>query len=196
MTDPIEGFSTSTEPPTTGRLLVATPDLRDPSFRGAVVLLLDHDDDGSLGVILNRPTAIVVSSVLPAWTPAVSPPEVLFEGGPVSRDSALAVARVPTDEPEPVGFRRVVGELGILDLDTPTDVVSSALTGMRVFAGYSGWGAGQLLTEIAEEAWHVVASTPHDVFVPDASRLRQDVLRRQPGELAWLSTRPEDPNRN
>ncbi len=196
MTDPVEGFSTSTEPPAAGRLLVATPELQDPSFRGAVVLVLDHDEDGSLGVILNRPTAIVVSSVLPAWTSAVSPPEVLFEGGPVSRDSALAVARVPYDAPEPVGFRRIVGDLGIVDLDTPIDVVSDALTGMRVFAGYAGWGAGQLDTELEEQAWYVVESVAEDVFVPDVSRLRQDVLRRQPGELAWVSTRPEDPNHN
>lgn len=196
MTDPVEGFTTSTEPPATGRLLVATPDLRDPSFHGSVVLLLDHDEDGSLGVILNRPTAIVVSSVLPDWTPTVSPPEVLFEGGPVSRDSALAVARVPLDDPDPVGFRRIVGDLGIVDLDTPTDVVSDALTGLRVFAGYSGWGAGQLETEIAEHAWYVVESVPVDAFAPDVSRLRSDVLRRQPGELAWVSTRPEDPNHN
>jgi putative transcriptional regulator len=196
VTDPIEGFSTTTEPPAAGRLLVATPDLRDPSFRGSVVLLLDHDEDGTLGVILNRPTAVVVSSVLPAWTAAVSPPEVLFEGGPVSRDSALAVARVPQGAPEPVGFRRIVGDLGIVDLDTPTDIVSDALSGMRVFAGYAGWGAEQLDTELEEQAWYVVDSTPADVFCPDASRLRQDVLRRQPGELAWLSTRPEDPDHN
>jgi putative transcriptional regulator len=196
VTDPIEGFTTSTEPPATGRLLVATPDLRDPSFRGAVVLLLDHDEDGTLGVVLNRPTAIVVSSVLPSWTPHVTPPEVLFEGGPVSRDSALAVARVPGDAPEPVGFRRVVGDLGIVDLDTPTDLLGDALTGMRVFAGYAGWGAGQLDTELEEQAWYVVDATPADVFSADTSNLRRDVLRRQPGELAWVSTRPEDPGHN
>jgi putative transcriptional regulator len=196
VTDPIEGFTTRTEPPAAGRLLVASPELRDPSFRGSVVLLLDHDDDGSLGVILNRPTAVVVSSVLPAWTPAISPPEVLFEGGPVSRDSALAVVQVPAEASEPIGFRRVVGDLGILDLDTPADVVASALSGMRVFAGYAGWGAGQLETELQEGSWYVVDSVGRDVFVPDAAHLRRDVLRRQPGELAWLSTRPEDPARN
>jgi putative transcriptional regulator len=121
---------------------------------------------------------------------------VLFEGGPVSRDSALAVARVPAGAPEPVGFRRIVGDLGIVDLDTPIDVVSDALTGMRVFAGYAGWGAGQLDTELDEQAWYVVDSVAGDVFAADVSRLRQDVLRRQPGELAWVSTRPEDPNHN
>ena len=195
MTEPVEGFTTATEPPAAGRLLVAAPELKDPSFAGAVVLLLDHDDDGSLGVIVNRPTAVVVSSVLPAWTPSISPPEVLFEGGPVSRDSALAVARVLGDD-DPVGFRRIVGDLGIIDLDTPVDVMADAIGDLRIFAGYAGWGAGQLAGELDEGSWYVVDALPRDVFGPEVSRLRQAVLRRQPGELAWLSTRPENPSQN
>lgn len=195
MTEPVEGFTTTTEPPAAGRLLVAAPELKDPSFAGAVVLLLDHDDDGSLGVIVNRPTAVVVSSVLPAWTASISPPEVLFEGGPVSRDSALAVARVLGDD-DPVGFRRIVGDLGIIDLDTPVDVMADAIGDLRIFAGYAGWGAGQLAGELDEGSWYVVDALPRDVFGPDVSRLRQGVLRRQPGELAWLSTRPENPSQN
>ena len=195
MTEPVEGFTTATEPPAAGRLLVAAPELKDPSFAGAVVLLLDHDEDGSLGVIVNRPTAVVVSSVLPAWTPSISPPEVLFEGGPVSRDSALAVARVLGDD-DPVGFRRIVDDLGIIDLDTPVDVMVQAIGDLRIFAGYAGWGAGQLAGELDEGSWYVVDALPRDVFGPDVSRLRQAVLRRQPGELAWLSTRPENPSQN
>ena len=195
MTEPVEGFTTTTEPPAAGRLLVAAPELKDPSFAGAVVLLLDHDEDGSLGVIVNRPTAVVVSSVLPAWTPSISPPEVLFEGGPVSRDSALAVARVLGDD-DPVGFRRIVDDLGIIDLDTPVDVMAQAIGDLRIFAGYAGWGAGQLAGELDEGSWYVVDALPRDVFGPDVSRLRQAVLRRQPGELAWLSTRPENPAQN
>lgn len=195
MTEPVEGFTTTTEPPAAGRLLVAAPELKDPSFAGAVVLLLDHDEDGSLGVIVNRPTAVVVSSVLPAWTPSISPPEVLFEGGPVSRDSALAVARVLGDD-DPVGFRRIVDDLGIIDLDTPVDVMAQAIGDLRIFAGYAGWGSGQLEGELEEGSWYVVDALPRDVFGPDVSRLRQAVLRRQPGELAWLSTRPENPAQN
>ena len=195
MTEPVEGFTTTTEPPAAGRLLVAAPELKDPSFAGAVVLLLDHDEDGSLGVIVNRPTAVVVSSVLPAWTPSISPPEVLFEGGPVSRDSALAVARVLGDD-DPVGFRRIVDDLGIIDLDTPVDVMAQAIGDLRIFAGYAGWGSGQLDGELEEGSWYVVDALPRDVFGPDVSRLRQAVLRRQPGELAWLSTRPENPAQN
>lgn len=196
MTDPIEGFSTTTEPPAAGRLLVATPDLQDPSFQGAVVLLLDHDEDGSLGVILNRPTAVVVSSVLPAWAPAVSPPEVLFEGGPVSTDAALAVALVPDAGSDPIGFRCLFGRTGIIDLDTPPEVLAPAITRMRVFAGYAGWGSGQLEAEIEEGSWYVLDSTAHDIFDADPGALWSAVLRRQPGSLAWVSTRPADPTLN
>jgi putative transcriptional regulator len=197
MTEPPQGFGTDTGDPAPGRLLVATPSLVDPNFARTVVLLLDHDDDGSLGVVLNRPSAVGVASVLPAWAGSVDVPEVLFEGGPVSTDAALAVACVPqTDEPDPIGFRRLFGVTGILDLDTPTEVVVPAMTRLRVFAGYAGWGSGQLLDEIAEGSWYVVDSTTRDIFAADPARLWSAVLRRQPGELAWVSTKPPDPTLN
>lgn len=183
-------------PPAPGRLLVATPSLVDPNFANAVVLLLDHDDDGSLGVILNRPSAITVASVLPDWSASVAPPGVLFEGGPVSTDAALAVALVPDAVPEPIGFRRLFGRTGIVDLDTPPEVLAPAVTRMRVFAGYAGWGSGQLEAEIEEGSWYVLESTPHDVFDEKPARLWSAVLRRQPGSLAWVSTKPVDPTLN
>jgi putative transcriptional regulator len=182
--------------PAAGRLLVATPALVDPNFAGTVVLLLDHDDDGSLGVVLNRPSAITVASVLPDWAGSVDPPEVLFEGGPVSTDAALAVALVPETGPDPIGFRRLFGRSGIIDLDTPPEVLAPAITRMRVFAGYAGWGGGQLQVEIDEGAWYVVDSTAADIFAADAAGLWSAVLRRQPGALAWVSTRPADPTLN
>ena len=161
------------------------------------MLLLDHDDEGSLGVVLNRPSAVPVVSVLEAWAASVDDPEVLFEGGPVSPDAALAVACVPqTEEPDPIGFRRLFGVMGILDLDTPPEVVVAAMTRLRIFAGYSGWGSGQLDAEIAEGSWYVVEATTHDVFDAEPGRLWSSVLRRQPGELAWVSTRPTDPTLN
>ena len=182
--------------PGAGHLLVATPALVDPNFARSVVLMLDHDDDGSLGVVLNRPTAVEVSSVLPDWVSTVDPPEVLFEGGPVSPDAALALALVPRLDVDPIGFRRLFGDTGIIDLDTPVEVLGPAMTRMRIFAGYAGWGSGQLAAEIEEGSWFVVASTAHDVFDEDPGRLWHTVLRRQPGELAWVSTRPVDPTHN
>ena len=179
-----------------GRLLVATPSLVDPNFANAVVLLLDHDGDGSLGVVLNRPSAITVASVLPDWAASVDPPEVLFEGGPVSTDAALAVALVPDAGADPIGFRRLFDRTGIIDLDTPPEVLAPAITRMRVFAGYSGWGSGQLESEIDEGSWYVVDATAHDIFDDEPGGLWSAVLRRQPGSLAWVSTRPADPTLN
>jgi putative transcriptional regulator len=197
MNEPVEGFSTDTEEPAPGRLLVATPALVDPNFAHTVVLLLDHDEDGTIGVVLNRPSGVPVGSVLPDWSVSVDPPEVLFEGGPVSTDAALAVACVPeTGEPDPIGFRRLFGVTGIIDLDTPPEVLAPAVTRLRVFAGYSGWGSGQLASEIAEGSWYVVDSTTHDIFDATPTGLWSAVLRRQPGELAWVSTKPVDPTMN
>ncbi|MDR7364111.1 YqgE/AlgH family protein [Nocardioides marmoribigeumensis] len=198
----IPSFSTSSAAPATGRLLVATPELIDPNFRDSVVLLLDHNAEGTLGVILNRPTPILVASVLSGWSAAAEPPEVLFEGGPVDKDSALALAEVresggalgPLDAAatDPIGFRRLFGDVGIIDLDTPSEVLGPALHRLRVFAGYAGWSPGQLENEIEQDSWYVVDGVPEDVFVAHPARLRADVLRRQPGELAWVATRPED----
>lgn len=190
------GSGAGSDPPAAGRLLVATPSLVDPNFAGSVVLLLDHDGDGSLGVVLNRPSAITVASVLSDWAASVDPPEVLFEGGPVSTDAALAVALVPDAGPDPIGFRCLFDRTGIIDLDTPPEVLAPAITRMRVFAGYSGWGAGQLQAEIDEGSWYVVDSTAHDIFDPEPGGLWSAVLRRQPGSLAWVSTRPADPTLN
>lgn len=179
-----------------GMLLVATPVLLDPNFVEAVVLLLDVDDQGALGVVLNRPSAIPVAAVLEDWGDVVVEPEVLFQGGPVSTEGALAVATLRTEGDEPVGFRAVEGRLGLLDLDTPIELLEGSLDGLRIFAGYAGWGAGQLDGEIEEGSWYVVPAIEPDVFRLDPAGLWRDVLRRQPGELAWHSTRPLDPELN
>ena len=183
-----------------GDLLVATPELIDPNFERSVVLLLDSDDDGALGVVLNRPTSVAVDEILPDWVQRVGAPDVLFQGGPVSTDSALAVGASMTlgTDPnvEPLGFRRLYDDVGIVDLDTPTDLIGPALTHLRIFAGYAGWGAEQLREEIGSGAWYVVPSRTADLFGDDPLRLWERVLRRQPGELAWVATRPADPTMN
>ena len=179
-----------------GMLLVATPALLDPNFVDTVVLLLDVDENGALGVVLNRPSVVPVADVLADWGEVVAEPEVLFHGGPVSTEGALAVALLRAEDDVPVGFREVSGQLGLVDLDTPVELLDGSLQGMRIFAGYAGWGAAQLDGEIAEGSWYVVPSQPLDVFRLDPSELWRDVLRRQPGELAWHSTRPADPDLN
>ncbi|MER5882882.1 YqgE/AlgH family protein [Streptomyces sp. NPDC001941] len=179
----------------TGRLLVATPALSDPNFDRAVVLLLDHDDEGSLGVVLNRPTPVGVGDILEDWAPLAGEPGVVFQGGPVGLDSALGVAVIPGDE-GPLGWRRVHGAIGLVDLETPPELLARAVGSLRIFAGYAGWGPGQLEDELADGAWYVVESEPGDVSSPVPRALWRAVLRRQRGELAMVATYPDDPSLN
>ncbi|MFH9298053.1 YqgE/AlgH family protein [Streptomyces sp. NPDC017520] len=179
----------------TGRLLVAAPALTDPNFDRAVVLLLDHDEEGSLGVVLNRPTPVGVGDILASWASLTGEPDVVFQGGPVSLDSALGVAVIPGGE-GPLGWRRVHGAIGLVDLETPPELLGPALGSLRIFAGYAGWGPGQLESERAEGAWYVVESEPGDVSSPRPEQLWRAVLRRQRSELAMIATYPDDPSLN
>ncbi|MEE1796663.1 YqgE/AlgH family protein [Streptomyces sp. BE308] len=179
----------------TGRLLVATPALADPNFDRAVVLLLDHDEEGSLGVVLNRPTPVGVGDILASWAGLTGEPDVVFQGGPVSLDSALGVAVIPGDE-GPLGWRRVHGAIGLVDLEAPPELLAAALGSLRIFAGYAGWGPGQLESELTGGAWYVVESEPGDVSSPRPEKLWRAVLRRQRSELAMIATYPDDPSLN
>ncbi|RYB95158.1 YqgE/AlgH family protein [Nocardioides oleivorans] len=179
-----------------GMLLVASPALQDPNFAETVVLLLDVNEDGALGVVLNRPSQVLVADVLEPWHDVVAEPEVLFRGGPVGTDGALAVARLRDPEDAPVGWRPVDGPVGMVDLDTPTELVDGSVSAMRVFAGYAGWGAGQLDGEVERGDWYVVHAESWDAFRVDTTGLWRDVMRRQPGMLAWHVNRPVDPDMN
>ncbi|MFL6060455.1 MAG: YqgE/AlgH family protein [Marmoricola sp.] len=181
--------------PVAGSLLVAAPSLSDPNFVRTIVLLLDSGTDGALGVVLNRPTEVGVAEVLEPWAEVVSGPDVLFSGGPVETDSALAVARLE-DADEPVGWRRVFESTGLVDLDAPVELLAPAVAGLRIFAGYAGWAAGQLEDEIAEGAWYVVPAESGDAFRADPGSLWAAVLRRQGGRLAMLATMPAEPTLN
>jgi putative transcriptional regulator len=184
-----------------GRLLVATPLLGDPNFRRTVVLVVeDEPEEGTLGVVLNRPTEVPVGQVLEPWTELVSDPSVVFQGGPVSPNSALGLAIVPGED-EPVGWRAldataVLSRLGLVDLDTPPQLLAGGIASFRVFAGYAGWGPGQLRAEIEEGAWYVLPAEPADPFAAEPKRLWQAVLRRAGGTLALVATYPDDPSLN
>jgi len=184
-----------------GRLLVATPVLSDPNFRRTVVLIVEHEEEqGTLGVVLNRPTQVPVDQVLEPWTDLATSPSVVFTGGPVAPNSALALALVPGTA-EPVGWHPLDGtpamaRLGLVDLDAPPGLIAPAVTSLRVYAGYAGWSAGQLEAEIGEGAWYVLPAEPADAFCAEPKRLWPAVLRRQGGELAYVATYPDDPGLN
>ncbi len=179
-----------------GMLLLATAELRDPNFADTVVLLLDVNADGALGIVLNRPSPVLMTEVLEPWSGLCAEPDVLFHGGPVSPDGALAVALLRDAADEPLGFQPILGRLGMVDLDTPVELLDGSLSLVRVFAGYAGWGAQQLRDEIAEGSWYAVSGQAGDAFRSDTTGLWRDVLSRQPGQLAWHTTRPLDPGLN
>ncbi len=180
----------------TGRLLVATPRLDHPTFRRTVVLVLDHNAEGALGVVVNRPSQVDVEAVLPGWQPYATVPGRLYTGGPVSQDSALGLARVPGDGEPPSGLRRIIGALAVVDLDAPPDLLADGVSGLRIFAGYAGWSAGQLEGEIVDGSWYVVDSESGDAFTDDPEGLWPEVLMRQGGDLALVARYPDDPSMN
>jgi putative transcriptional regulator len=184
--------------PLTGRLLVASPDLLDPNFRRAVVLVVEHSADGALGVVLDRPIPdLDAIEVLPEWIEFVAEPRVLFDGGPVQQDGAIGIGRLqhPCVEPAPWGAP-IDHHLVRVDLSAPSDRARGALAGLRIYAGYAGWSAGQLDAEIAHGDWFVVDAEPGDPWRDVCADLWREVLERQGGRLALFARFPDDPSAN
>jgi putative transcriptional regulator len=184
--------------------LVASPKLGDPNFERCVILLLDHAEEGAIGVVLNRPTGIAVQEILEPWyaQACLAPPGVVFRGGPVSRDAVIGLARSSEAELdssrilEASRWRPVLDRLGTVDLSVSPEDQPLPLAGARLFSGYAGWSSGQLEEEIEEEAWYVVEGTGDDLLCADPDRLWHDVLWRQGGELAMIATYPPHPSVN
>ena len=181
--------------PLKGRLLVASPTMQDPNFDRTVVLVLEHNAEGALGVVLNRPTETALGGALPAWGPLAADPPVVFVGGPVAPDAAIGLARaVPAGDGD--GWAPLFDGYGTVDLGREPDAVEARVDGVRVFAGYAGWGPGQLEGELAAGGWVVVDAAADDPLCVDPGRLWEAVLRRQGGTTAWLANCPPNPSAN
>lgn len=175
-----------------GQLLVSSSGLFDPNFRHTVVLVGQHTADGALGVVLNRPFEATVAEAVPVLADLVPAGEKVFEGGPVQPGSPILVAELThpamADLPVfgPIGF--LTGEVSD---DQRRDVIRA-----RIFAGYSGWGPGQLEEEMAQDAWVLDPARVEDVFTPDPDALWRTVLKRMGGEFEVMSRVPFDPTMN
>ncbi len=180
-----------------GTLLVSATELVEPTFRRTVIYIVEHNDAGSLGVVLNRPSETAVQDVLPRWADLAAGPRTLYVGGPVKRDSALCLTtvRVGASIEGIRGLRRVDGRVALLDLDSDPDTIAPLVEGIRIFAGYAGWTFGQLEGELERGDWIVLSALPSD---PLAGRtdLWAHVLRRQPLPLSLLATHPIELERN
>lgn len=188
-----EAFGAARPPSSTrGRLLVATPDLRDPNFARTVVLMLEHSAEGALGLVLNRPSEVRVDDALPDWAGVCAAPACLFLGGPVQTDAVIALGALAAPGADPDGFTPLYGGLGTVDLESGAEAFAS----VRVFVGYAGWAPGQLEGELAAGGWLVVDHVDDDVRTGRPSELWRTVLRRQRGRTAIFALAPEDPSQN
>lgn len=181
-----------------GTLLLANTDLLEPTFRRSVIYVVEHNDGGTLGVVLNRASETAVYNVLPQWAKLATKPKTMYVGGPVKRDAALCLATLRAGvEPGGVpGLRHVQGRVVMVDLDADPDSIAPAIEGVRIFAGYSGWTIGQLEGEIERDDWIVLSALPSDVLAEPRVDLWGRVLRRQPMPLSLMATHPIDLSRN
>ncbi|HVF31464.1 MAG TPA: YqgE/AlgH family protein [Acidimicrobiales bacterium] len=185
--------------PAPGALLVAGPSLEDPNFHRTVVLLLAFSaSDGALGVVLNRPNRVPVAELLAGWSGLAAPPDSVFVGGPVSRESVICLARLrpswaggPVTE-ESDGCSPVPGVPGLatLDLNRRPDEVQDGVEAVRLFSGYAGWSAGQLEAEVDAGGWLILPGSLSDAFDTDPDGLWPRVLRRSGGRIALYANAP------
>ena len=176
-----------------GRLLLAAPTLGDPSFAGSVVLVADHDADGAMGLILNRPLDVAVADAVPILRGFVPAGEAVHSGGPVQPEAVMALGDF-VDGTRSAGL--AFGSVGFLPADADESLDPAVLNRARVFAGYAGWSPGQLEGELDEEAWIVVPAHPDDCFTATPETLWRQAIRRHAGALAVLAVEPDDPSLN
>ncbi len=175
-----------------GHLLVASPALLDPNFFRTVVLVTEHTDEGAAGLVLNRPSLVEVVAAVPQLEEVVDEDEQVWVGGPVQPEAVLVLGEFldPDDAAVPL-----FESLGFPSLEEPEEIVP-ATTRRRVFAGYAGWGAGQLEEEIANDDWILEPALADDAFTADPDELWRDVLRRKGGIYELVARMPEDPSLN
>ncbi len=175
-----------------GQLLIAGPVLLDPNFRRAVVLVVEHSDEGALGLILNRPSESTVGEAVPELDGLIEPEEQMFIGGPVQPSGVIVLAEFA--EPDPAALLSF-DNVGLLHTDASLDTRPAVLAA-RAFAGHSGWGPGQLDAELEQGGWIVEAATREDAFSSEPRRLWSEVLSRKGGSYALVARMPADPSLN
>jgi len=174
-----------------GKLLVSSPSLVDPNFRKTVVLIAHHDDDGAMGLVLSRPSTVAAADAVPALVDLPGADDPVFVGGPVQPEAFMVLAEFEDVED---AAAPIMGELGFMPAEAEPDDLS--IRRMRLFAGYSGWGGGQLEAELAEASWIVVEAIADDVFADDPDELWRTVLHRKGGMFELMENMPFDPNLN
>lgn len=206
----VEVVVTPVRVPTAGDLLVATPRLVDPNFDRTVVFVIEHQEAGTLGVVINRVSEVSCAAAVPRWASRFAEEAAVGLGGPVEPQGLLALgatADPPTGEPqlpEDSGaesseaggvWRMVNGTVGLVDLTAEPSELDAEVVAVRIYGGHAGWGPGQLRGELQAGCWWVFDSTPSDLTA-DATTLWYDVLARQSPPARLLAHYPDDPAQN
>jgi putative transcriptional regulator len=176
-----------------GQLLLASPALFDPNFRRTVVLVTEHTEEGAAGLVLNRPSETAVADAVPDLLPLVSDEDRVYVGGPVQESAVLVLAEF--EDPEEAAML-VLDDVGFVPGDGDFDLLAGATRRVRVFAGYAGWGPGQLEAEVEESSWIVGASPAPELFPEPEDDLWARVLRDKGGVYRVVALMPEDPSVN
>lgn len=176
-----------------GKLLVASPTLLDPNFARSVVLIAEHNEDGAMGLVLNRPATTNVAESAPELEELVAAEEPIFIGGPVQPSSVIVLASF--DDPSAAGLL-IRDDVGFLSADEDFTTSRTAAREMRVFAGHAGWGPGQLDEELEREDWIVEPPAAGELFSEDPEELWGEVLTRKGGAFALVARMPLDPSVN
>jgi len=164
--------------PSKGVFLVADPKLADPRFSKMVVLLLKHDTEGTMGLIINRPTRVPLSQILPQVDLQPQSSGHLFDGGPVGRKTLTLLYRTqtPPSGASPI-FSDVYASQAARVLAKQLRI-SGGKKGFRLYAGYAGWGTGQLRREMKRGDWHIVRADVRSLYERPAKRIWQEMFNR------------------
>jgi putative transcriptional regulator len=176
-----------------GQLLIASPTMSDPNFARTVVAIANHDADGALGIVLNRPSDTEVVEAVPELEGVIDGDEVVYVGGPVQPASIVVLAEF--EDPDEAAFLVVEG-IGLVSDRTGLDRLDTATARRRIYAGYTGWGPGQLESELERDDWIVEPAQPEDVFDDDPLDLWGRVLERKGGQFRLIARMPIDPSVN
>jgi putative transcriptional regulator len=176
-----------------GQLLIAGPSLLDPNFWRTVVLVIEHTDDGALGLVLNRPSETTVGEAVSQLEELVDVGEQLFIGGPVQPSAVIVLA-----EFEDAGDAALIAfdDVGVLGTGSSLEEVGAVVRSGRAFVGHAGWGPGQLDSEIERGDWILEPARREDAFSADPRELWPEVLTRKGGSYALIARMPPDPSVN
>jgi putative transcriptional regulator len=175
-----------------GQLLIAGPSLLDPNFWRTVVVVVEHNEDGALGLVLNRPSETTVGEAVPELEELVDREEPLFIGGPVQPSAVVVLAQFedPTD-----AALMAFDDIGVLATASQSDPVAGVRRA-RAFVGHSGWGPGQLDDELSRGDWILEPARSADAFSGGPGELWSEVLTRKGGSYALVARMPPDPSAN